>query len=163
MVESGGCFHDNVALLFWVQHSSSWSMGAAGTEEGKNQARLQPTEIWKDNASTHAHSSTGYHSAVHGDLSMFIIYKFIYEYMNLECINQRLPNHEYKHTKVPWLSEKFAEYFSKHLQSVSDIILCKAATKPNTNVYAHIQQGPQLKLLLNIISWLLQIKNHLWL
>lgn len=47
MVESGGCFHDNVALLFWVQHSSSWSMGAAGTEEGRNQARLQQTEIWK--------------------------------------------------------------------------------------------------------------------
>lgn len=45
MVDSGGCFHDNVALLFWVQHSSSWSMGAAGTEEReRNQARLQPTE-----------------------------------------------------------------------------------------------------------------------
>lgn len=48
MVESGGCFHDNVALLFWVQHSSSWSMGAAGTKKGKNEARLQRTEVWRD-------------------------------------------------------------------------------------------------------------------
>lgn len=47
MVDSGGCFHDNVALLFCVQHSSSWSIGAAGTVGRKNQARLQPAETWQ--------------------------------------------------------------------------------------------------------------------
>ncbi len=32
MVERGGCFHDRVALLVWVQHSSNWRIGAAGTK-----------------------------------------------------------------------------------------------------------------------------------
>lgn len=33
-MDMGGCFQDKVALLLWVQHSSSWSIGGAGTKEG---------------------------------------------------------------------------------------------------------------------------------
>lgn len=60
MVERGGCFHDNVALLFWVQHSSSWSIGAAGTAGGEgggsggNQARLH----------TYTHTRTWTHTSL---------------------------------------------------------------------------------------------------
>lgn len=32
-VDRGGCFQDSVALLLWVQHSSSCRMGVAGTGE----------------------------------------------------------------------------------------------------------------------------------
>lgn len=36
-VDRGGCFQDSVALLLWVQHSSSCRMGVAGTGEEAKQ------------------------------------------------------------------------------------------------------------------------------
>lgn len=45
-VDRGGCFQDSVALLLWVQHSSSCRMGGAGTGEETNHQLVQLVQPW---------------------------------------------------------------------------------------------------------------------